>query len=345
MSMRTLLLVSLLLIPYAHCQEFDLYAFSAGAPFTLFNFTHQGNNAEVYIMGGQIQAILMPTENGTLEPVTREPELEAALEGYYSSQGYSMFALAKLIDVHKTLQNISKNYEPGEAKCRVITGTDRTACVDYDSCQRACYTVTSFCQPIALGVGKPLINEIWAFSNSSKQLAKVYGDENVSYTAFSANASRENAEKYLQAISEINKAATKASKNLLYSDFSYCYLPDYSLGMITGLQLIAQKAYSNASKFYYVAEEAQAVRSRTLEGLSRMAEYQANQTALLPAPQNLTNYSSYFSNSTSNSTEPEIKPRTPRDAMRDAGFMTAAFVAAAFALLSFVKFAKKELKQ
>jgi hypothetical protein len=185
--------------------------------------------------------------------------------------------------VHAGIASVSDDYQPGEDKCRVLTGTDRTECKDFESCQKACYSVTSFCQPIALGSGRVFIDEIWKFENNSIVLDKAYLGEQVAHSALLDGITHEEAVAYLDSLVTLNRAATQASSSQLYDGYSYCFEPDYSLPVITNMQLYAQKAYAKARPFFEIPQEAQLVRQRTLDALER-------KKAAEPAPaENMTN--------------------------------------------------------
>jgi len=200
-------------------------------------------------------------------PLSGEAEISSALEAYYDSQGYS--PNITFSDVHAGLVSVMQAHEKGEAKCRILTGTDRTPCTDFLSCQKACYSVTSFCQPIALGVGRPFINEIWKFENYSRELDEAYLNESVAYSALSGGITYDSAKAYLDSLIEVNRAATRASSSALYDGYSYCFEPDYALPVITNMELSAQKAFARAEPFFTLPAQAQLVRQRTLDALMR----------------------------------------------------------------------------
>lgn len=264
--------------------EFAAQAVPSGQSFTISAFPYAGTTGFIVMSGGEAYAIFaegVPVLDG--QPITGIDSIEGALSAYYLSQGYS--PNLTLSDVHAGIVSISDNYQPGEDKCRVLTGTDRTECVDFESCQKACYSVTSFCQPIALGTGRVFIDEIWKFENNSIELDKAYLGEQVAHSALLDGIAHEEAVAYLDSLVTLNRAATEASSSQLYDGYSYCFEPDYALPVITNMQLYAQKAYAKSKPFFEIPQQAQLVRQRTLDALER-------QKASEPAqPENATNAS------------------------------------------------------
>lgn len=248
------------------------YMVPEGTPFSIQNFTHGSSPAYAVVSGGRVQAFMVPNFP-FVEPrvLSGTDEIAQALRSYYSSLGYSQDAVLNFSAVHAGILSVKGNREKGEAKCRILLGTDRNPCADFDSCLRSCYSVTSFCQPVALGAGRPFVEEIMAFEENSRRISKAYAAEEAAYSAFSANVTNETAAAYLSVLQELNKAATSASQSPLFDGYSYCFAPDYSLPVITNLQLWAQTYYSESSRFYGLASEAARVQNSTLEGLARKA--------------------------------------------------------------------------
>ncbi len=250
-----------------------------GTARTLLEFQLGGSAAYAIVSGESVQGFIVPSNTAYGYYVATTPgEISGALDAYYRSQGYSEDALSQFYPVHAGIRGIAGIRNRGEAACRVLTGADRSPCYDFLSCQKACYTVTSFCLPMALGVGRPFISTIWEFENNSAALSRAYENEGIAYSQVAANGSQYNALSYLASLVELNRAATRASQSPLYDSYSYCFSPDYSLPAITSMQQAAQKAYKNASMFYSLDEEADAIASRTI---AKMASYAAQQ--VLPA--------------------------------------------------------------
>ena len=188
---------------------------------------------------------------------------------YYRSKGYSPSAADGMDSAHQEILGIKDTRKPGEGKCRVLLGTDRSPCYDLLSCQRACYSVTSFCLPIALGSGKTFINTMSEFENATVALDSAYENESAAYGIWKNNSTALSFWGYLHSIELLNKAATRASSSYLYSHYSYCFQPDYSLAALTSIQLAAQKDYQNASRFLTLADDASAAAEVTRIGIAR----------------------------------------------------------------------------
>jgi len=141
---------------------------------------------------------------------------------------------------HAGIVGIREKYKAGEATCRILTGTGNSSCTSFTSCQTACYAVTSFCLPIALGSGAPFINAIWDFENDSSSLNLAYAHEEEAYVSLQQSTTRENLENYVASLERIKSAATNASLSPLYDGYSYCFKPDYALDNITSILLAAE---------------------------------------------------------------------------------------------------------
>ena len=252
-----------------YLQLYGHYAVPEGANFTIEDFSFQGTPAYAIVSGGEPYGIFVRSSPQP-RAVTGEKELQSALYSYYVSEGYSPRPISELGTIHGGIKNASTAYLDGEAKCRVLTGTDRYECHDFDSCLLACYSVTSFCQPIALAVGKPFINEIWKFENSSSTLGGAYGIESQAFENLSSNASDYNVRFYLYSIDRVAWAAQTAASSQLYYGYSYCFQPDYSLDTITKLKRAAHDYYSSASPFLKFASETSLVQGRTLAAMGKM---------------------------------------------------------------------------
>ena len=246
--------------------EFASFAIPHGAQFSVEPFHIKESLAFAVVSNNEVYGIFV-SGVPLLEdrPLTAPDEIENALTAYYSSQGYS--PNITFTDVHLGLLSIMANREKGEAKCRILTGTDRTDCTSFETCQKACYSVTSFCLNIALGSGRPFVNEIWKFENNSRALSSAYLNESVAYSAMLDGISPEEARAYLNTLIDVNRAATAASKSALFDGYSYCFEPDYALPVITNMQLTAQKRFAQSEPFFTLYDKAKLVRSRTFSAL------------------------------------------------------------------------------
>jgi len=258
--------------------EFASSAVPHGAQFSIQPFPIRGSDSFAVSSGGEIYGIFV-SGIPILEdrPLTAPDEIENALATYYTCHNYT--PNVTFSDVHAGLLSIMANHEKGEAKCRILTGTDRTACTSFESCQKACYSVTSFCLNIALGSGRAFVNEIWEFENDSRALDAAYLNESVAYAAMQDGVTLEKARAYLDALINLNRAATNASKSALYDGYSYCFEPDYALPVITNMQLTAQKRYALSEPFFTLSDKAKQVRSRTLAALEAMSEQDRDEQA------------------------------------------------------------------
>ena len=321
---------------------FAQFSVPHGAQFSVRPFPLQGSQAFAVVSNGTIYGIFasgLPVLEDA--PLTAPDDIEAALSAYYTSQDYS--PNISFSDVHAGLLSVAGNYEKGEAKCRILTGADRTACTSFESCQKACYSVTSFCLNIALGSGRPFVNEIWKFENNSRALGSAYLNESVAYAATQDGITLGEAKAYLDSLIGVNRAATSASKSALFDGYSYCFEPDYALPVITNMQLTAQKRYAQAEAFFTLSETARQVRSRTLAALEAKAaeekdaqSAQAARDAAL-AEQNASSAPAQNASAPASAAQPDSGFPL---ALAGAGILGAIFIAGAY----FAFFSKKKGK-
>jgi len=270
--------------------------------YSIVNFTHNNSTAQALVFAGSPYAIFYPSESGVIEPITGLPELESALEDYYLSQGFSPNATDAFSQLHGRILAIENKRKPAEADCRRLMGSDTHECASYDSCQRACYSVTSFCTQFAFGIGKAFINEMWKFENNTHRLDRAYDAESLSFSQFGLNSTSESALAYVNSIKEINRAATAAGGSPLYTGYSFCFSPDYDFRNITQISTLVQLAYGNASHFYSLPETAFAVQNTTLAGLERKRIYELEQASFANSS-NATNATATPENVTGNQTQ------------------------------------------
>lgn len=238
--------------------------------YSLENFTHQNQTFQAITIQGQVYAILSPNSpDYVFEPISNLGEITPALGSYYLSQGYSPDSVQQLAKTHEGIDSIRNVRKKGEADCRILLGTDRHTCDSFEHCLQACYSVTSFCMPVALGAGRGFVNTMWEFENNSLLLDAAYDKESAIYSEISTNATGENLKAYMGAIEEINRRSTKAATSLLYDYYSFCFSPEYSMSTLTNLQLQAQRGYANFSRFYDVDSAAQNVRNLTIYGIKK----------------------------------------------------------------------------
>jgi hypothetical protein len=324
---------------------------SIKANFTILNFTFKNSSAHAIVSLGEVRAIIAPSQSHMLEPITNQAELESAIYALYLSLGLSPNSTDEFSSVHENLTSLSQKRSSGESECRRLLGTDHFECASYDSCQKACYSVTSFCIRFALGIGRDFVNEVWAFENNTFYLDQAYEREQAAYAQFRANSTRESALSYLSSLKDINRAATRSASSMLYSDYSFCFSPEYGLRNITALQTRAELAWRNASYFYSLGDTAGRALEHTAGGLVRMRAYEASRPALANKPDAPKPNASALNNSSQiparqnqsppSQLPPEQKPKDYLDAAV-ASFAAVFTLLALFAGLAFYRFARKK---
>jgi hypothetical protein len=250
--------------------DFARQAVPENGSFYIQKFPFLGSQGFAVVSEGEVYALF---ESGIPmledQPITDIARIEALLSAYYYNEGYN--DSLSFSAIHAGLISVRADHEKGEEACRRITGTDVLPCNSYDACRMVCLG-TPFCQNFAAS-GKPgeFIRVLLEFENNSKQLDAAYLAESVAYSSLTGGITPHGAEAYLESLSSLNRAATRASGSPLYTDYSYCFEPDYALPVITNMQLSAQKAYAQSSPFLLLNSTAQLVRMRTLAALERKA--------------------------------------------------------------------------
>ncbi len=328
----------------------------ANSSYAINEFEFENGTAQALIVPNQqIQAILLPVVRYSMvfTPLSEKERISSALYSYYLSLGYSPNATDGFAGVHAGIESIKNVRKAGENKCRLLLGTDRGNCTSFDSCQASCYSVTSFCMPMALGTGRQFVDVIWEFENNSRSLDKIYSQEEAAYGSFEQAKSPSTASSYLDSLSELNRAATRASGSPLYTDYSYCFSPQYNLSALTSLQLVAQNLFQNSSYFYNLPQETDLVYNRTQEGLARKAKYELpppKSPAKKPGANSSQNLSGFLPMNVSqqegqNATSPadsgqKVSPLIVQLAVVAVGF--ALFLACIFVVAAYFLFRKKK---
>ncbi|MCX6770131.1 MAG: hypothetical protein NT051_05675, partial [Candidatus Micrarchaeota archaeon] len=270
-----LALFTLLLLTSFPSASFNASEFM-DAPFYLSGFQYNGQNATAIVSDGSVHAIIVDSWPSGQTALTDANEISQALSGYYAAIGYSPAEASKLSQVHAGILSLRSSKNPGEAECKRLLGTDRNPCTSYDSCQRACYTVTSFCREIALNVGKPFIYNIWEFENHTLAVNAAYDAEALAYNSLSSNFTPKKAEAYALITGKLLSASQKASRSPIFEQYQLCAPPDYAVSTLSNMDTLAKKYSQIASRLSGVDSEALAVRSRTLDGLALMSLRQQN---------------------------------------------------------------------
>src|SRR3989338_191864 len=209
--LRTLLFAALavsLSFPSVPEEVLAFAPFAASQGYSLKEFPYANGSAYAIVSGGEVLSILSGEVPAAV--LTEPAEVEGALSAYYVSLGHSPEAFDSFLSLHDDVAAIRNNRKAGEAKCRILTGTDRHECTTFEGCQQACYSVTSFCLPVALGSGREFIEIIWAFENNTRALDAAYENEDRRFAALSSARDGDSSLAYLSALFEVNRAATAA---------------------------------------------------------------------------------------------------------------------------------------
>ncbi len=262
----------------AGAKQFGYSVVPPGNGFSVENFTCNGSAVYAIVSYDEPEAFFsLSSAQGAVFPGVRPamdaPAIAEYLDCYYVKIGHSKDLAGSFSRVHAEIAKLSDDDDRGEAGCRILLGTDRTKCDSFESCQRACYSVTSFCQPVALGAGRRFVSEIWAFENNSRALNDAYAEETRAYAAFEGNASQENALAYLAILNKTNADVDVAAVSPLYYDYSFCFSPDYPVYSIYLLKERAERQYQDSSVFYGIPARAHEIAVQTATAMEEKTKY------------------------------------------------------------------------
>ena len=248
----------------------------AGQNYEINSTMYDGHVAYILFSGGRAYAVF-PSANraGKFEPSQDQETIANVLYSYYYSSGYSPLATDAFDVAHQSITSIAGSRKAGENACRILLGTDRNSCTDFDSCQKACYSVTSFCEPVALGTSREFINVIFDFENDSRALDAAYAGEEAAYDSWKNGSQTAFAAwNYLHSLEIIDAQSLRAASSPLYSSYAYCFSPNYQLANLTAIVFAAQGNYQNASHFLMLYDESQAAVQATQQGLQKRLDYE-----------------------------------------------------------------------
>ena len=262
----------------AGAKLFGYQVVPPGIGFSVENFTCENKTTYVILSYDEPAAFfsLNDTQGAAfpgIRPIVDTATISDYLHCYYVKTGHASNITDSFSKIHAEIAKLEDDDDRGEAGCRILLGTDRTKCVSFETCQRACYSVTSFCQPVALGVGRTFVNEIWTFENNSRALDEAYSKEEMAYAAFSENASKEMALDYLGTINETYAIAEQASVSPLFYDYSFCFSPDYPVYDMYVLKMRTERQYQNSSVFYSIPVRSQEIANRTVTAMEKKTKY------------------------------------------------------------------------
>ena len=281
----------------AEAKNFGYQLVPQGTGFSIVNFTCNGIGEYAIVSDGEPKGFLMaemqPLQNGAgsangtgggqaqaLSPITGKAGIANALHCYYVWAGHTESLLPGFSAIHAAVEAVKGAHLKGETGCRILLGTDRTPCVSFESCQKACYSVTSFCQPVALGAGRDFIDVMWMFENGSRELGAAYGAESAAYAAFAQNESEGSAAGYVDAIGTAEGAAERAAGSPLFYDYSYCFAPDYPFQILKEIQRNATLQFQDASHFYLIPALSGEIANSTKAAMEKEARFQPPQPEL-----------------------------------------------------------------
>ena len=177
----------------------------------------QLNNSTYYILfANESPAAAFLQQGQNISLLRQQKQIAPVLLSYYSEEGVQAQAIAALNEGHAAISQFeSAANGQGVKDCRRITGTDRHACDTYENCRFACYSVTSYCYPIALGAGRSFIEEIWKFTNNTRDLNGAIANEKAAYSAAVSGTSSQSLAAYILAFNNASKIANDLENSVL----------------------------------------------------------------------------------------------------------------------------------
>ncbi len=174
--------------------------------------------------------------------VSDEKEALALVQKYDSSKAPASGIPALVSSATSRMQGFTDGFDESQAECRRLMGLANRTCDSFDSCQKACYAVTSFCQEIAAQFGKPFIYDLWQYENDTKSVHSLYSQSLASAQAAGQNPSAENLIRYAQSLENLDMVSTRMVKDSIFVTERYCGTPPLSLGKIRDARLDIAKA-------------------------------------------------------------------------------------------------------
>ncbi|GEM_PF-4718038 len=225
--------------------------------------------------GGVMVAIAKSTGNNGSVPalVAGKAEIERMLKKHYAADSSLVGAIRAAKSAHEAVQKFSLSREPQEGACKILIGTDRNKCDSFDSCQYSCYSVTSFCFPIAIGSGRYLIESIWALENQTKSLTSSIDDEKRAFARLDGNFTYQNLIAYRNSAGAVNRAAGIALSNEVIGWL--CPVPEYDFAGLTIAQSSLEGAAEKMAPLEGVPAEASAYAEYASKEIEKARETQA----------------------------------------------------------------------
>ena len=237
--------IALLLVSLSFASALDEFVFARlqnGETFTTGEFAWNGTNATAVFVGSNI-TMLVNKSAPRYSLLNSTETVKQALAAYYASKNITPALYSNLSRVlpHMLAFNASRS----EGDCDKLTGMDTRDCHDRESCQKACYAITSFCQTIAIGSGWYLIDAMLEFNNDTARMDGLSSRFAPVFNEAAERPSTETIDGALGLVAETNILASKLRQNPLYSEFAMCQqtMSFYDLreakAILTGTRLAA----------------------------------------------------------------------------------------------------------
>lgn len=148
---------------------------------------------------------------------------------YDSKRGASSAIPASLRNATSRMSNYTSGFASSQSECRRLMGLRNRNCTSFDTCQKACYAVTSFCLEIAQQFGKPFIYQLWQYENDTRDLLSLSASERLLAKEVSSAPTAQNMQSYAAVLGKMDVISTRMVTNNIFVKERYCDPPPLSL--------------------------------------------------------------------------------------------------------------------
>jgi len=299
------LLIALLILSFlslgASVSEVNLFVSDyLGENETFTKIPFNLSDGEYYIINiTEPSFILRIPWNGSTAMITDRGEIRNALLGYYALQGVTYDSLKLNKTYSDELLSLLDSYNQTRLKedeCKRYIGIDRFECIDLDTCWRACYTPV--CQQLKIGAGRPFLEFIWAFSNSSSYIDSNYSAFDEKLSSLSEFSSLEQIDELILLIDNMKNNSVGINSNDLLNPavLGFCHLVDYNLTYLTQAEIKLLTTRDTLLPLLTLNDTAEDIYANTIARLSLKAQLKIDRLCLAFISNNSKEFSSIKAN-------------------------------------------------
>ncbi|QLJ52415.1 MAG: hypothetical protein Sv326_0240 [Candidatus Fermentimicrarchaeum limneticum] len=239
--------------------------------FTKISFNLTDGEYYIVSINEEPSFIVRSALNGSVSMITDREGILDALTGYYATQGitYDNFKVNQT-EVDELLSFIdSYNRTRGkEFECKTYIGIDRFECIDLETCWRACYT--PICQQLKIGAGKPFLELLWAFSNSSSYIDSNLSAFNEKAASLSELNSTQQIDGLILLVDNMKDNSVMINNLDLFNPMAlgFCKMVNYNLTYLTDAKIKLLTRMESILPLLNLEDETDSMHNRTTERLS-----------------------------------------------------------------------------